>query len=488
MNKAWFKKYKSSDDNDMLSYFDDNSNLAFEDSITINGLPEGAVSNITLETEARDNFFQIRPGNFNIQLSYLQDDISLNGKSIRDFFKDTKEKKLSCIAYVNGEYYSGFVDMSTIIPDFTFKSEHEMNYDITMSVRGALTEFKSYALTKPLPVIGGNPFYMDIYLNMGGPLAGSQHISFINQLNISERLFLPNGNHWTPKISLELYDWLRLQNNDVSKLNSWIAFYSMALELGFIFTIDVNPNSLDTQFPVFNFTILWRTGDASVKIPQKAGHKEGFLLSDQNKWILVRNWEWTWDSGSFEHHITYTLSEGIRFSQKENFKTEHHSDCTPKTYITPKRDGSTIINPGPFVADQTYWVDWPVGNLHIPKSEHKDELTINLDCRFPVSGLGFWAMITFARIFVWGYWHTIFEGRELYVDYGNSDILDAYTRAEYQYLLFNTKDTIEMKIIYPDQSIKLFSKIQYGGKNYFVNRIKNIDTVNLTAVIEGIEC
>lgn len=97
-------------------------------------------------------------------------------------------------------------------------------------------------------------------------------------------------------------------------------------------------------------------------------------------------------------------------------------------------------------------------------------------------------MITFARIFVWGYWHTIFEGRELYVDYGNSDILDAYTRAEYQYLLFNTKDTIEMKIIYPDQSIKLFSKIQYGGKNYFVNRIKNIDTVNLTAVIEGIEC
>lgn len=484
-----FKKYKPAPDGTLHNYFEPAVSNVLEDSLILNKLPIESFPVFNIEAEDVNDFFQIKPSDFDITVSFLETKRTSLNKSVKEFFTLIENCKILVIFKYGGINFSGFIDISSIDKNYTFQENHN---EITFTVAGILKEFSDYYKTVPLKKVEiDSPLSFDSYFNEGYHFTDVYAVGSSGKALINNQLYIQNRTGFKPIVYKKLQNSIYDRNIDVGFCNQWKTFEETAQQLGFVYLLEVRNSTKYNAYPQFELIMFWRNSGGAVTIDKIMEHHEGYNLPDTNKFIVLRPYEWIYVQGQGEGRQEFTMSEGVIFnntslwyidSRYNLFNNLHWQQfCHDLKYrmVTPpigiEATKSTVL--GHFTTNTYVWEE-DIAN-------QTEELTIPTDnTRYSTAFINNFlpaGVAMYSRIF--------HEGNgalsSFTYDYGSVQLYLATFSHEYQILLSGFRETRRYKIRYNENTtVKLFSKVFIGEKIFFVNRITDLNLIEQSATID----
>jgi hypothetical protein len=465
-------KYSAGSNGTLNNYFDTANNNTYEDTIVIDQFLRSKFPSYNKETTDRTDFFQVKSGNYDIELSMRVDCESNGGDNIYDFFDELDETKLMTILELNGEEEIGFIDIKTITKYLT-ASNYEFN--ISFTVYGALGEFSTYYSTCFIDPVETDNTAFWVYWQ--------QH--FLFNLANAKVFVNPNTPDWItllgwghpPVTSLFLQHNIVTNNTVTDDCNKWKTFKESMIQLGLVFTLEKDRDEGNGRI-VFSLNMFQRSIQRTLHTIKVLEHQEGLDLPDINGWVMSRNHEYIFG-------LRYTIANGILFND-----TQPPYNYTG--FVRPQGNQFCVKTAGfPPIRDH-YVARWDGSSLNTILSDDTEILNIPHD-RYSYKG---WfgqndGVIMYSRIFVKNsvYNSTLNE----YFDLGSNTILEKLMMPEYKFLLRGLKKTKKLKVKF-DSNFQLYDHFQLPSgmdtintPTYWINRISDLDIEKMTVVIEGIE-
>ncbi len=479
--KIKFLKYKTSG-TQLNNYFDTAHPNVLTDTLELTHLPLNGFPVFNEEVSARDDFFQYKASDFDIFISYLQNDKSVQGKSIDEFFSGLEDTKILCVFMLGSICRGGFADIASIEKVYNYND----GYGVKVTVIGALKELSEHLRTKELIEYQSSPQY-EAFLS---GLLSDTGIIGTGGLNYTSRV------GFEPILSLPLYNDVR-KHTSLDKLNRWIFFTSLAKEHGWAFRLDVQYEPVR-----FIMNIFWRSeieDEATIKI---IDWKEGFEIP-QKKWLFFENRYYNITTGDgFSINVSHGLlmkNAWCRATDTNQQLLYNNVYSNPPFFITydyapPSTQYKNYDNIIWFYEAQGGGPNLQIWNRKDEVLETGTEMydfdlrreyyIYNPLCKL-ING-----SCKVSRMFVKNWQPVGFPGGIYYTD---TDALNLQLLlfTEYQFMLGGEKDTVKLKIVNDGNNISLYKKIILTLNNniriFWIVRITELDLIERTCEIEAIE-
>lgn len=495
--KAYIYKYTNDlINNETPNFFMDGFEDNFVDKIvlidSIIDFPE-----FTDEWNSQDDFMEWKVGNFDLLLSPLFGEKSINSDTLEEFFfGNVKDFRYLCIVEpiepnVYADFYcrrAGFIEPNTI--DFD-KTVTKNKWQISFTVIGMLRELADRFITDDITgdAFNTHPNNIDMmdfiyypgdrdHSLLGGASLGT--FGFKDNLNLKAKL----GWDHNPILSTMIYDDLFNTHSaeNSGNMNRWIIFKEIAKGFGFIYRL-VCTEVLDelAHCPHFELNLLWRSsGVKNVDIEIITEEKDVISNIYANRWIYQASHQEIWTFGPTHR----TLGTGWVSNGTQEYNAEKPIGSINETNIFRLAESSERY--GYSGTDLT--INWDSGRYTIHWNyifSFKEILYISsaLEGIFNLGG-----STTITRCFVksWS-WDPLHQG---YSDEGAAEIKALCPLTEYRFLCSGAKIIRKLKIFLDgifELSLFCTSSSLGDEKTYWCQRIDNINYLKQTADVEFVE-
>ena len=449
-------KYRQADGT-IVNYFSQPySNIGFIDCITLTDIPISGFPIFREEYVAEDDVNILRSGDYDLKFSLLQNEKSYHGFTAKDFLLPAVNRNflLLCSFEFDGIERWGAVDVTSIRANYTFTKNR---YDISFTVYGLLKhlieglkllDFDRRWMGGPQCISWGE--WLDKLFAPLLPGEPSSQFDYEDKLGLDDLVGSP------VKIDQDLIE--SMDNNGLNQGYSvWEALKSFAIGLGFVLKLEstsiewLPPYSL---YPVFKLSLIWRHGASEIKDVDVLEDEESNSLMCNNSYLMliynkgIQPANERWDMGLF-------IGKEI-ISMSDNSDPNH-----------------IIIREIP---------DWPgqIGLVELNKLYAKSlvqELSISFHAQGKIIYGGVTAMnIPFCRALTLTGWNHS----------GFSDIILNTAANEYKYLVSGVKAVRNLKVSLRNNNYKIFDKINYDNKTWWISRIENLNLREKNADIQMI--
>lgn len=308
-------KYRETDGS-IMNYFDDGATspateINYIDRIVIYNVPANAFPQFDSSVESADGLLEYVSGDFDIRLSLLQTETSVNGDTIQEFLlPETSPNKFLISVYFNDNcHYSGTFVTTDITSELSFNKN---DYYIKMHVTGILKEFaEAYSMGhRGTRLVGFNSTYsFEAYLNY--------HFDTRNywSFEYAEPFYHIRVNDNTVRFNGQLQAAMDSHNGSGywSSVSRWETFRELAKGFGFNYRLKmIEPQTaINLMHPAFRLQIVFIpdiVNQDAIDIAVLEHNEDNILLSKDYVYAGVR-----------QHTDNGTLSTiwGVLFNENE---------------------------------------------------------------------------------------------------------------------------------------------------------------------------
>lgn len=245
---VYIKKYRGG------NYFNDRE---FIDSLTLNYIPSDGLPVFRFETEDAAGIGTYRAGDFDLNISLLQKEVSQNGNTIKDFFLgEERDFYYLVIIKTGAQCFTGITQQSQISADYTYSQNR---WHVKLTCKDILIEWAKRceaSANSTINFANGEQLTFEEYLvrHFAG-LTGSVVMIELPSKTYLERLReLYSNIQWCYALG-DYRNFITGQEN----ISRWETFKELAKGLGFNFEMFLNPGTEDLAEPEFIFKIFFIT-------------------------------------------------------------------------------------------------------------------------------------------------------------------------------------------------------------------------------------
>jgi len=245
---VYIKKYRGG------NYFNDR---VFVDSLVLNYIPSDGLPVFRFETEDAAGIGTYRAGDFDLNISLLQNEISQNGSSIKDFFLgEERDFYYLVIIKTGAQCFTGISLQSQIFADYTYSQNR---WHVKLTCKDILIEWAKRceaAANSTINFANGEQLTFEEYiLRHFAGLTGSVVLLELPVKTYLERLReLYSNIQWCYALG-DYRNFITGQQN----ISRWETFKELARGLGFNFEMFLNPGTENMSEPEFIFKIFFIT-------------------------------------------------------------------------------------------------------------------------------------------------------------------------------------------------------------------------------------
>ena len=475
--------------NNNMNYFEEGFSDNYIDRICILRVLDIPVFNE--EFNARNDFNELKAGDFTLTLSLLDEARSANGDNLHDFFfaNDRDNKYLVVVQFKEPEVYedlysrrSGMIDLTSIEKDTTVSKN---KWQVTFSVNGILREFAEYFSGSDMADDYHNEqdIYFDYYLYDSHNPQYSPLLQQSTSFLVKNILALENKLGFNPKLASPIHhDILNIHYaENKQNINRWTLFKELAKGFGFVYRLICSCNIEDrVQHPTFDLVLFWRS-DGLKEVDLKIIEVQEVISNVyNNKWIYQANRHEIW---TFGHALQQTMCMGWASNGYDIYNWDRiisNINFTPVFIVAASSSrwgwsgSDLIIKSGTSPQILVPWQD-------VLSFQEILYITSGMQGKFRAGS------ITFPRCFVQ---HWNIDRMNNYSDSGTEHIKEYTAIPEYKYLVSGLKAVKRVKVYMDDLnelSIFCTTRSFNDGKTYWCQRIDNLNIYERTADCEFVE-
>lgn len=460
---VYIKKYRGG------NYFNERE---FIDSLTLDYIPSDGLPIFRFETEDSAGIGTYRAGDFDLNISLLQKDVSQNGSSIKDFFLgEERDFYYLVIIKTGAQCFTGISQQSQISADYTYSQNR---WHVKLTCKDILMEWAKRceaAANSTISFANGEQLTFEEYIirHFAG-LTGSVVLIELPVKTYLERLReLYSNIQWCYALG-DYRNFITGQEN----ISRWETFKELAKGLGFNFEMYLNPGTENLSEPEFIFRIFFITDlvNEPAVTPEIIEITES-ITAPRLEWLFLKYRSFVFAEAEY--------SDGIFFSKDAAYGSDtNHGDGTtlyPTCAITFKNKLLSYINENQ-VTEKSVVRDIDFTEMPLKQYHYDFNLGIPIGKLFPLDeALG--GGMAYARIFNCARAHG-----------GGGDLYD-FVPIQENAILNHTKfikgnQLYYMKLKYDNDNLfkiwNLVVIINIGV--FFINAIMHIDTVENTIELE----
>lgn len=245
---VYIKKYRGG------NYFKER---VFVDNLTLDYIPSDGLPIFRFETEDAAGIGTYRAGDFDLNISLLQKEVSQNGSSIKDFFLgEERDFYYLVIIKTGAQCFTGISQQSQIFADYTYSQNR---WHVKLTCKDILIEWAKRceaAANSTVNFANGEQLTFEEYMirHFAG-LTGSVVLIDLPAKTYLERLReLYSNIQWCYALG-DYRNFITGQDN----ISRWETFKELAKGLGFNFEMFLNPGTEMQSEPEFIFKIFFIT-------------------------------------------------------------------------------------------------------------------------------------------------------------------------------------------------------------------------------------
>lgn len=306
---VYIKKYQGN------NYFKERE---FVDSLKLEHIPSDGLPIFRFETEDSAGIGTYRAGDFDLNISLLQKDASITGKSIREFFfGEDSDIYYLVIIKIGGQSFTGVAQQSQIYADYTYTQN---KFGIKLTCKDILIEWAKRCDTVPNATINfanGEQLTFEEYI--------IRHFSGITSsvvlINLPEKTYLNRLKELYSNIQwcYALGDYRNFITGQ-ENISRWETFKELAKGLGFNFEMYLNSGSEVYNEPEFIFNIFFISDlvNETPITPEIIEYSET-ITAPRLEWLFLKYRSFTMPEAEY--------ADGIFFNQTEKYGTDtNHGD------------------------------------------------------------------------------------------------------------------------------------------------------------------
>jgi hypothetical protein len=429
------------------------TNTGVFDWFEITQLPTDFISSLSEELFNDKNEYVA--SDYQINLSNIIDERSNLGLNVFDFFENDTEYIYRVVFqkdYANIRV--GFIDYSSMDKNLNNDNDSQMISFTVFSAEKELGDFITNLIFTQIGYVVSSTEH-DTFNQILSKFAYTFNCVLRDDLHIDESYFITYGKY--PQTN---WDFLKPMENE-----SLVAIFGdLCKQLGIMFK--VLPDGLiinSYQQPILQF--FFKTSGDTITNIEVLNELEG------NKGVDMNLQFWGMKNLEIE------TNNNVFYSAKlTDLVISGGGDFAPNT----SQDGFINLHQAYTLYNDNQWVSRWLPNGSYPYMESNiNWIEIPMyDCSISYYGSNIWTIkkTTPVRMF------------EEYYDNNYWCELLNYVAGQYDYLLTNLKKTKKLTIVHSDFfDISLYNKFTYDNKEWYIEKIENIDIVNETADIEVVE-
>jgi hypothetical protein len=297
-------------------------NRTLIDKLVLNTLPADGLPVFRYETEDQNGPGNFRSGDFDLVISFLQQETSqMRGLGIRDFFlADEGDFYYLVILKLGERSFSGIARQSQLSADYTYNLNR---YDITLTCKDILIEWSrrcDAAANSTIKFANAEQLTFEEYMqrHFEGLTSGVISLQLPAKKYLNRLRELYSNIQWC----YALGDYRNFIEGQES-ISRWETFKELAKGLGFNFEMYVNPGTEGTSEPEFIFSIFFLT-DLAEETPVTLDiieHKET-ISPPRLEWLFLKYRSIVFSEAEY--------SDGIFFNRDTHYgsDTDHGDGVT----------------------------------------------------------------------------------------------------------------------------------------------------------------
>ncbi|HWA06956.1 MAG TPA: hypothetical protein VG961_10450 [Ignavibacteria bacterium] len=455
---VYIKKYRGG------NYFNERE---FIDSLTLDYIPSDGLPIFRFETEDAAGIGTYRAGDFDLNISLLQKDLSQNGSSIKDFFLG-EERDFYYLVIINtgAQCFTGISQQSQIAADYTYSQNR---WHVKLTCKDILIEWAKRceaAANSTISFANGEQLTFEEYIirHFAG-LTGSVVLIELPVKTYLERLReLYSNIQWCYALG-DYRNFITGQEN----ISRWETFKELAKGLGFNFEMFLNPGTENMSEPEFIFKIFFITDlvNEPAITPEIIEITES-ITAPRLEWLFLKYRSFVFAEAEY--------ADGIFFSKDAAYGSDtNHGDGTtlyPTCAVTFNNKLLSYINENQ-VTEKSVVRDIDFTEMPLKQYHYDFNAGILIGKLYPLDeALG--GGMAYSRIFNCARVHGNIGDFYDFVPVQDNSILN------HKKFLKGNQKTYDMKIKYSiDNSFKIWSLIELPNiGNFILNVINHIDVVN----------
>ncbi len=452
---VYIKKYKGN------NYFKDRE---FVDSLKLDHIPSDGLPVFMFETEDSAGIGTYRAGDFDLNISLLQKDLSVTGKNIREFFfGEDSDIFYMVIITLGAQSFTGIAQQSQICADYTYTQN---KLGIKLTCKDILIEWAKRCDIVPNSTINfanGEQLTFEEYIvrHFSGLTSGVVLINLPAKTYLNRLRELYSNIQWCYALG-DYRNFISGQEN----ISRWETFKELAKGLGFNFEMYLNPGSEVLNEPEFIFNIFFITDLVNEEpiTPEIIEYSET-ITAPRLEWLFLKYRSFVMPEAEY--------ADGIFFNRTEKFGTDtNHGDgetIYPTFAITFQNKVLNYINSGQ-VTEKTILRDIDFAEMPLKQYGYDFNPSIPIGKLFPLDetqGGG----IAYSRIFNCARIHNSEQDVYDFAPIQENSILN------YKKFIKGDNSSIHLKIRFDlDYFIKLWGIIEISSTKYIINSINFLNT------------
>ena len=460
---VYIKKYRGG------NYFNER---VFVDSLVLNYIPSDGLPVFRFETEDAAGIGTYRAGDFDLNISLLQKEVSQNGSSIRDFFLDEERDFYYLVIIKTGaQTFTGVSQQSQIAADHTYSQNR---WHVKLTCKDILMEWAKRCEASANSTInfgnGEQLTFEEYMMRHFAGLTGSVVLLELPAKTYLERLReLYSNIQWCYALG-DYRNFITGQEN----ISRWETFKELAKGLGFNFEMYLNPGTEDLSEPEFIFKIFFVTDllNEPPVTPEIIEITES-ITAPRLEWLFLKYRSFVFAEAEY--------ADGIFFSKDGSYGSDtDHGDGTtlyPTCAVTFQNKLLSYINENQ-VTEKSVMRDIDFKEMPLKQYNYDFNANVPIGKLFPLDEAHGGGM-AYARIFNCARIHG--SEQDLY------DYIPVHENAILQYSKFIKNSVTMCRLTISLNSIpiiKLWVYIVINNKRYVINSIINISIIKNTIELE----
>lgn len=306
---VYIKKFRGS------NYF---AQREFIDSLKLDHIPTDGLPVFRFETEDPAEAGTFRAGDFDLNISLLQQERSNAGKNIREFFLgEERDFYFLVILQFGQQSFCGISQQSHVQADYTYSQNR---WFVKLTCKDILMEWAKRceaAANSTINFANGEQLTFEEYIlrHFEGLTSGTVTISLPQKTYLERLRELYNNIQWCYALG-DYRNFITGQDN----ISRWETFKELAKGLGFNFEMFINPGTEELNEPEFIFNIFFITDLAG----QEAVEPEIIEISEsisapRLEWLFLKYRSFVLPEGEY--------SDGIFFNKDTVYQSDtNHGD------------------------------------------------------------------------------------------------------------------------------------------------------------------
>lgn len=451
---VYIKKYRGG------NYFNER---VFVDSLILDYIPSDGLPIFRFETEDAAGIGTYRAGDFDLNISMLQKEVSQNGNTIKDFFLgEERDFYYLVIIKTGAQSFTGVSQQSQIAADYTYSQNR---WHVKLTCKDILIEWAKRceaSANSTINFANGEQLTFEEYIvrHFAG-LTGSVVLLDLPAKTYLERLReLYSNIQWCYALG-DYRNFITGQDN----ISRWETFKELAKGLGFNFEMFLNPGTETMSEPEFIFKIFFITDllNETPVTPEIIEITES-ITAPRLEWLFLKYRSFVFAEAEY--------ADGIFFSKDASYGSDtNHGDGTtlyPTCAVTFQNKLLSYINENQ-VTEKSIVRDIDFTEMPLKQYHYDFNAGISIGKLFPLNeSIG--GGIAYSRIFNCARVHGGFGDL-----YDFIPIQEIVIKQNYRFIKNSTKQFTILNTFDNNVNYKLWSLVIINNEMYIIISINEIN-------------